>query len=67
MQKLLSIWPTMAALSTALGVPYPTVQSWARRGIPRNRYRQIISAAKAVGFEVTADDLLPPENEEDAA
>lgn len=66
MQKLLTIWPSMAALAVDLGLPYPTVSAWNHRGIPRRRYRQIIAAAKARGQVISADDLLDP-TEKDVA
>jgi len=66
MQKLLTIWPSMAALALDLGLPYPTVSAWNQRGIPRRRYRQIIAAARMRGQIITADDLLDP-TEKDVA
>jgi hypothetical protein len=75
MQRLLHIWPTIAALATDLGLPYPTVAAWVHRGIPARRYGQIIAAAKAAGHLLSFDDLAgagvaadtSPDGREDAA
>lgn len=67
MEKLLTIWPSVAALATDLGLSYPTVHSWTHRGVPRKRYRQIIQAAASRGAKVSADDLLGDDVAEDAA
>lgn len=53
MEKFHNIWPTWTALAADLGAPYPTVNSWGRRGIPHRRFRQIIDAAKTRGFEIS--------------
>jgi hypothetical protein len=60
MHKLLQIWPSITALSDALGVPYPTVASWKVRGIPGHRYLAIIRAARALGHDLTVEDLAHP-------
>lgn len=60
MHKLLQIWPSTAAISQALNVPYPTVASWKVRGIPGNRYLAIIREAKALGHEVSVEELARP-------
>lgn len=57
MEKLKHIWPTVADLARDLGLPYPTVQSWDRRGIPPRRYPAIVRAAKARDHALTLDDL----------
>jgi hypothetical protein len=66
MEKLLTIWPNMAALAGDLGCPYPTVAAWTKRGIPARRLPAIIWAARRKGFDLTFDELtdltsaLPP-------
>jgi hypothetical protein len=57
MERLNHIWPTMADLARDLAVPYPTVQSWASRGIPARRWTSIIEAAKARGHVLTVEKL----------
>ena len=60
MYKLLQIWPSITAIAEALSVPYPTVASWKHRGVPGHRFVAIIRAAKALGHDVTVDDLAEP-------
>lgn len=67
MEKLLQIWPTMAALAGDLALPYQTVAAWKDRGIPARRAPAIVQAARKRGHELTLDDLLMPPTEEDAA
>jgi hypothetical protein len=69
MYKLLQIWPSITALSDALGVPYPTVASWKVRGIPGHRYLAILRAAKALGHDLSIEDLadITPPSDEAAA
>lgn len=57
MDKFRKIWPTMAALARDLGVPYPTVGAWPRRGIPARRLPDIARAARAAGVELTFEEL----------
>jgi hypothetical protein len=57
MERLSHIWPTIASLADALGLPYPTVASWVSRGIPPRRYAQIIAAARAAGHSLSFEDL----------
>lgn len=59
MQMLTDIWPTWAELARDLGVPYPTVGSWAKRGLPPRRIPDIIRAAKARGKDLTFEALMP--------
>lgn len=62
-----NIWPTWAALSEAIGVPYPTVHAWTHRGIPPRRFADIIAAARKIGVDLTFDDLHRVTPSEDAA
>jgi hypothetical protein len=72
---LTEIWPTWAELARDLGVPYPTVASWPKRGLPPRRIPDIIRAAKARGKDLTFEVLMPltqqptptPQPEADAA
>lgn len=63
MNKLLSIWPTVAAIADDLGLPYPTVAAWSQRGIPPRRFKQIIAAAEKRGKVLTFESLLEPDGE----
>lgn len=57
-QKFGGIRPMAAKLGD---VPPSTVKSWHRKGeIPAWRFDAILSAARAHGIELQADDLLPP-------
>lgn len=76
MERILEIWPTWADLAKDIGAPYPTVASWAQRGIPPRRYREIMVAAKGRDASLSFDDLeafndqiagRKTTNEEDAA
>lgn len=58
MKNLAHIWPTIAAMAEALGLPYQTVAAWPRRGIPHRRFPQIIAAANRAGHALSWDDLL---------
>lgn len=58
MEKIRHIWPTTADLARDLGLPYPTVGSWARRGIPAGRVPEIVRAARAKGHDLTFEALL---------
>lgn len=57
MERFLEIWPTWAELAKDIGAPYPTVNSWAQRGIPPRRFREVIAAAKDRGAAFGYDDL----------
>ena len=66
MEKLLAIWPTIKAISDALGLPYQTVASWRVRGIPARRCAFIVRKAREVGHVISVEDLLRL-HDEDAA
>lgn len=57
MEHLLKIWGDLASVSDALDLPYPTVASWNRRGIPPRRYPLIIERAGAHGVTLTFEML----------
>ena len=57
MEHLLTIWPSQKALAADLGVPVPTVGSWAQRGIPARRFMEIIAAAKSRGVLLEFETL----------
>lgn len=73
MQRLLQIWPSLAAIAEALQLPYPTVASWQQRGVPPRRYASIIAAARAAGSVLTFEELAgtdsatPTPDKKDAA
>lgn len=68
MQIVPDIWPTWATLADEIGCPYPTVHSWARRGIPFRRFPALIRAASARGIILTYEQLASSTSpQEDAA
>ena len=73
MEQFHLIWPTWSELAGDLDAPYPTVNAWARRGIPHKRFRQIIDAAQGRGVEISHDwleainDLIAARAAKDAA
>lgn len=56
------IWPTWSAIADDLGLPRPTVYSWAQRGVPPRRYAAVIAAAVRRGHALTFEGLLESEN-----
>lgn len=58
MERISHIWPTAADLARDLGLPYPTVNSWRRRGIPARRALEIVAAARAKGVTLSVEDVL---------
>lgn len=57
MERIFHIWPSAKDLAGDLGLPYPTVASWRQRGIPRQRFAQIIVAARKRGAAITFEEL----------
>lgn len=57
MEHLLKIWGDIGGISEALDLPYPTVASWKRRGIPPRRYPRIIERAHRQGVTLTFEML----------
>ncbi|MFK8253796.1 hypothetical protein [Ancylobacter terrae] len=57
--EIFTLWPTDADLGRDIGVSYPAVAAWKRRGsIPAAYWRDIVAAARRRGFrDVTADTL----------
>lgn len=66
MNRLLEIWGSTRGIAQHLDVPYPTVSSWVRRGIPGRRYVEIVKAARFDGHEVTLEQLAAPMRSEAA-
>lgn len=59
MDDVFSIWPTLAEMARDLGAPYPTVQSWHRRGgIPIRRFPDVVAAARKRGSDLTMEGLV---------
>ncbi|MBS7540488.1 hypothetical protein [Ancylobacter lacus] len=56
---ILDLWPTDADLGRDIGVSYPAVAAWKRRGsIPPAYWRDIVAAARRRGLvDVTTDRL----------
>ena len=58
MEQIFTIWPTLADMSKALRVPYPTVAAWKQRGsIPAKHDLDLIEAAAAQGRQLTLAEL----------
>lgn len=57
MKHLLEIWGDLSGISDALNLPYPTVTSWKRRGIPLRRFPEIIERARQHGVTLTFEML----------
>lgn len=58
MERIFSIWPTLADLAEDLGKPYTTVASWRARGsIPAKYDLALVLAAEKRGHTVTAQEL----------
>lgn len=69
--RILSLWPSIADLGRDLGVPYPTVAAWKQRdSIPVAYWRALIDAARSRGLrEITSEllvELHDPHAEEEA-
>jgi len=56
---IFSLWPTDADMGRDIGVSYPAVAAWKRRGsIPASYWRDLVAAARRRGYtHVTADIL----------
>lgn len=67
MKRLIEIYGSIRGIADALGVPYPTVQSWLHRGIPGKRYVTITQIAQNAGHVVTLEELADVSDQEDAA
>lgn len=61
MEHLTHIWPCAHDLAQDLDVPYQTVASWRRRGIPHRRFPEIIRAAAGRGHTLTYEYLTDPQ------
>lgn len=57
MDEIFDIWPTTAEMASDLGVKYQTAAAWKRRGIPADRFGDVIEAARGRGRVVTYQRL----------
>ena len=61
---IIDLWPTRPALAAAISIPEDVVtkdrvDKWARRGvIPARYWSRVMTAARAKGVALTADDLV---------
>lgn len=56
---IIGLWPTAETLGDDIGVCGVTVRAWRNRNsIPSNRWADVISAAKARGFDGVTSDLM---------
>ena len=58
MRDPFTCWPTVADFAADLRLPYQTVSSWRRRGIPPRHAAAIVAAARRRGFALTLEDVL---------
>jgi len=58
MEHIFRIWPTLKAMASDLGKPYPTVAAWKQRGsIPAQYDVDLVRAAAARGQNLTFEEL----------
>lgn len=58
MDSIFALWPSVAALASDIGEPYPTVNAWKQRGsIPAKHDIKLVSAAEARGIALSYEKL----------
>lgn len=58
MDKIFTLWPTLADLAEDMGKPYTTVASWRQRGsIPAKYDLALVMAAKRRGHSISVQHL----------
>jgi len=56
---IINKWPSVEALSIAIGVKYPTIHAWrSRDSIPSRHWQDVIKAGKKIGVKLTPKILL---------